>query len=163
MELKILELDAHINIFGELKMANYLDGSTIEKEQLLNYDFILIHCSSNYYTTMKLILENQNYVYSHFYMCPNKHIDTYCYVNRGSKINIYIYSPYVNTYFDLFNRIYLSYDNIDDFFQDKLSCFILDKFPEKKNLDNAYKITKINVPNVYYLERKGQLTKAAVK
>jgi len=68
-------------------------------------------------------------------------------------------------YFDIFNKMYLSYDSIHDFFLDKLPCFILDEAYEykAKNLENAYKITKIDVPDVYYLERKGQLTKAAVK
>ncbi|ARF10510.1 hypothetical protein Hokovirus_2_37 [Hokovirus HKV1] len=162
MEFRILKLDAHINRFGKLKMTSYLDGSTIEKEQITNniYDFIIINCDGICHITMRSILESQNYV---CYTC-NSMLSIYCYINKELNINMYIrvFSQY-NTYFDPFNKIYLSFNRIHDFFQDKLPCFIWSELYEAENLEKFYKITQINVINVYYLERKGQLTKAAIK
>ena len=163
MEFRILKLDAHINKFGELKMTSLPDRLTIfEKEQLINnvYDFIIINCDNICHITMKSILESQNYVCCIY----NNMLSSFFYINKELNINMYIraFSRY-KTYFDFFNKIYLSFNSVHDFFQDKLPCFISTEKYEAAELEKSYKITKINVPDVYYLERKGQLTKAEIK
>ncbi|ARF10509.1 hypothetical protein Hokovirus_2_36 [Hokovirus HKV1] len=163
MEFRILKLDAHINRFGELKMTSLPDRLNIfEKEQLINnvYDFIIINCDDICHITMKSILESQNYVCCMY----NNMLSTFWYINKELNTNMYIraVSRY-KTYFDFFNKIYLPFNSVHDFFKDKLPCFISTEFHEAEHLEKFYKITKINVPNTYYLECKGQLTKAAVK
>ncbi|ARF10505.1 hypothetical protein Hokovirus_2_32 [Hokovirus HKV1] len=163
MEFRILKLYANINTFGELKMKCCSDNSTIEKEQLINvYDFILINYDNNCHTIVEPILKSQNYVYYGFIWFGM--IVMRGYVNNKFKDNIYADSvSSFNMNFDSCNKI-SSFWKSHDFLQDKLPCFYYTKFTtDVEDLENYYKITKIDDTRLYYLERKGQLTKAAIK
>ncbi|ARF10504.1 hypothetical protein Hokovirus_2_31 [Hokovirus HKV1] len=179
MEFRILKLNACLNTFGEFKMVNS-DGLTIEKEQLINaYDFIIIYCDNNYHTIITPILKSQNYVLTnidtnlfHNYVLTNVSSNVfhnkkivYYYINNELKDNVYVCTgsgQYMN--FEIRNKIFLLGINPYDYFQDKLPCFIFTRYiSDVKYLENSHKITKIDVPYLYYLERKGQLTKAAIK
>ncbi|ARF10502.1 hypothetical protein Hokovirus_2_29 [Hokovirus HKV1] len=168
MELRILYLDIHFNEEKEIILKN---GNTeISQEQLFdNYDFIRIKFDSSHRRIIN-IFDKQNYcVYKTFAFGKG---DTY-FINNNLKKYIILDSDLKNEFinYENFSHVFINSNyrnkirmqNNDAYynFQDKLPCFVVTG--DTIFLDDYYKITKMEIPYLYYLEQKGQLTKRAIK
>lgn len=159
MEFRILKLNI---IFG-MKIILKNNDLEIEKEQLLNaYDIIIVSRNDaiNYYyiETIRIILSEQNYIYS-----PEGNNYEYI-VFINNKFIKFSHGSFEKLYYN--NNCYFWYNDETRyiFFQDRLPCiFFTSCFSEIIYLEDYYKLTKIDVLNMYYMEQKGKMIKAAKK
>ncbi|ARF10503.1 hypothetical protein Hokovirus_2_30 [Hokovirus HKV1] len=156
MELRILNLDIYVDDTC-IKIKNG-DLEIRWSPFCNNYDLLIINFIDNIsykdFISITNFLTNQGYY--RFYNCNSKDL----YMTTNTLKLLYDYNDF-NSYAD-FNTIY-SGTLFYDFFQNKLPCLFRPSLSHIKYLDDNYKITKIDIFDMYYIEQKGQLTKAAVK
>lgn len=162
MEFRTLNLSAHCNI--DLVFKN--GDQTINIQELRDaYDFITIEYHGRYDTTINMYMKNIGYVKCGLFY-P---IDLYLYANNKFKKDIFLYLPWpMENPCYKYSNAFSIVTSVSKFSQlqlinDICPCFIFTyKIDKIEKL--GYKITKVgDLGLIYYIERVGKLTKAAIK
>mgnify|MGYP001019706962 CR=1 FL=1 len=161
MELKILHLDIYVD---DTRVVLKNGDLEIRWSPFCNnYDLVIINFIDNIsykdFISITNFLTNQGYY--RFYNYNSKDL----YITTNTLKLLYNYNDF-NCYVD-FVTVNNNNNNNNtlfyDFFQNKLPCLFQPSLSHIKYLNDNYKITKIDIFDIYYIEQKGQLTKAAVK
>ncbi|ARF10498.1 hypothetical protein Hokovirus_2_25 [Hokovirus HKV1] len=172
MELRILKISKTATFSHEKKSfiieRPLLGNLEISVDQLFDdYDIIIVEHELIHNKKMLIdgILKIHNFI-----RCSDSNYSYYgvnnFYINNKLKKCTYWSSIFtrVSSYHYLGGGVTFGFDQEDYryiFFEDKLPCIFFDYRGDKNYLKEYYKITEVKY-SIYYMEKKGSLTKAAI-